>query len=49
VVPSDNRWFQRLAVAGAVADAVEKLNPQYPKLSDKDMAALEEMKKALKG
>ena len=49
VVPSDNRWFQRLVVAGAVADAVEKLNPQYPKLSDKDMAALEEMKKALKG
>ena len=49
VVPSDNRWFQRLVVAAAVADAVEKLNPQYPKLGDKDMAALEEMKKALKG
>jgi PPK2 family polyphosphate:nucleotide phosphotransferase len=49
VVPSDNRWVQRLVVAAAVADAVEKLNPQYPKLNDKDMAALEEMKKALKG
>ncbi len=49
VVPADNRWFARLVVAGAVADAVEKLNPQYPPLSAKDMAALEELKKALKG
>jgi hypothetical protein len=28
---------------------VEKMNPQYPALDPKDMAALEEMKKALKG
>jgi len=28
---------------------VESLNPQYPPLNAKDMAALEEMKKALKG
>lgn len=47
VVPSNSRWFSRLVVAAAVADAVEKLNPQYPALGDKDMAALEEMKKAL--
>jgi polyphosphate kinase 2 (PPK2 family) len=49
VVPSDNRWFQRMVVAGAIRDAVERLNPQYPPLSAKDMAALDEMKKALKG
>jgi len=48
VVPSDNRWFQRMVVAGAIRDAVERLNPQYPPLSAKDMAALDEMKKALK-
>jgi hypothetical protein len=36
-------------VAGAVADAVKKLDSQYPPLSAKDMAALREMKKALKG
>jgi PPK2 family polyphosphate:nucleotide phosphotransferase len=48
VVPADHRWFSRMVVAAAVADAVEKLNPQFPKLSDKDMAALEEMKKELK-
>jgi PPK2 family polyphosphate:nucleotide phosphotransferase len=49
VVPADNRWFARLVVAGAVTDALEKLNPQFPPLSSKDMAALEELKKALKG
>ncbi len=48
VVPSNSRWFSRLVVAGAVADAVEKLNPQFPPLDPKDKAALEEMKKALK-
>jgi PPK2 family polyphosphate:nucleotide phosphotransferase len=49
VVPADNKWFSRLVVAGAVADAIERLNPQFPPLDAKDRAALEEMKKALKG
>jgi|SRR4051794_20139700 PPK2 family polyphosphate:nucleotide phosphotransferase len=49
VVPSDNRWFQRMVVAGAIRDAVDRLDPQYPPLSAKDMAALEEMKQALTG
>jgi PPK2 family polyphosphate:nucleotide phosphotransferase len=49
VVPSDNRWFQRMVVAGAIRDAVDRLDPQYPPLSAKDMAALEEMKKAITG
>jgi PPK2 family polyphosphate:nucleotide phosphotransferase len=48
VVPSDNRWFQRLVVAGAVADAIEKLNPQFPHLDEKTRAALEQMKQELK-
>ena len=49
VVPSDNRWFARLVVASAVVEAVEKVNPQYPPLDAKTLAALEEMKKVLKG
>jgi PPK2 family polyphosphate:nucleotide phosphotransferase len=49
VVPADNRWFARMVVAGAVTDAVEKLQPQYPPLGTKDRAALDELKKALKG
>jgi PPK2 family polyphosphate:nucleotide phosphotransferase len=32
VVPADNKWFTRLAVAAAVVDAMERLDLQYPKL-----------------
>jgi PPK2 family polyphosphate:nucleotide phosphotransferase len=49
IVPADNRWFSRMVVAGAVIEAVEKLNPRYPQLGEKDKAALEEMKRLLKG
>jgi PPK2 family polyphosphate:nucleotide phosphotransferase len=49
VVPADKKWFARLVVAGAVVEALERVNPQYPALDPKDLAALEEMKRALKG
>ena len=49
VVPADNRWFARMVVAGAVADTVEKLNPQFPALDEKAKAALADLKKALQG
>jgi polyphosphate kinase 2 (PPK2 family) len=32
VVPADHKWFGRLAVAAALVDALEKLNPQFPEL-----------------
>ena len=49
VVPADNKWFARMVVAAALADAVEKLNPQFPDLDEKTKAALEQMKRELKG
>jgi PPK2 family polyphosphate:nucleotide phosphotransferase len=30
VIPADNKWFSRLAVAAAIVDALEKLNLTYP-------------------
>jgi PPK2 family polyphosphate:nucleotide phosphotransferase len=42
VVPADNRWFTRLAVAAAIVEAVEKLDLAYPKVSPeqkKELAA----------
>jgi PPK2 family polyphosphate:nucleotide phosphotransferase len=33
VVPADNKWFTRLVVAGAVVDAIAKLDLAYPKIS----------------
>lgn len=49
VVPADKKWFSRLVVAGAVVEALEKINPQYPPLDPADVEALEQMKRALKG
>jgi PPK2 family polyphosphate:nucleotide phosphotransferase len=42
VVPADNKWFTRLAVAAAIVEAVEKLDLEYPKVTPeqkKDLAA----------
>jgi len=40
VVPADNKWFTRLVVAGAVVDALEKLNLSFPKLSPQELEPL---------
>jgi PPK2 family polyphosphate:nucleotide phosphotransferase len=42
VVPADNKWFTRLVVAGAIIDALEKLDLHYPVVDDakkKELAA----------
>jgi PPK2 family polyphosphate:nucleotide phosphotransferase len=30
VIPANRKWFRNLAVAGIVADALDRMNPQYP-------------------
>ena len=42
VVPCDKKWFARLVVAGALAEQMEKLDLEFPKVSDEDMKAIEE-------
>jgi len=42
VVPADNKWFTRVAVAAAVIDALASLDMQYPEVSaekEKELAA----------
>jgi PPK2 family polyphosphate:nucleotide phosphotransferase len=34
VVPADHKWFTRLVVAGAIIDALEDLDLEYPKVDD---------------
>lgn len=43
VIPADKKWFTRLAVAGALVDALDGLKLSYPKVEG---AALEELEKA---
>lgn len=47
VVPCDKKWFARLVVAGALAEQMEKLDLEFPKVSDEDMAAIEKAHKEL--
>ena len=42
VVPADNKWFTRLVVAAAMVEALERIDPQIPKL---DAKALRELRK----
>jgi PPK2 family polyphosphate:nucleotide phosphotransferase len=42
VIPADNKWFSRIAVAEAVIDTLESLNLSYPKVDEakaKELAA----------
>jgi PPK2 family polyphosphate:nucleotide phosphotransferase len=42
VVPADHKWFGRLVVAGAIVDALERLDLKFPKVEG---AALDELLK----
>ena len=42
VIPADNKWFSRIAVAAAIVDTLEELDLSYPKVDDakkKELAA----------
>ncbi len=45
VIPADNKWFMRAAVAEIICDKLEELDLHYPQLTDK---AKEEIEKARK-
>jgi PPK2 family polyphosphate:nucleotide phosphotransferase len=47
VIPADNKWFTRLAVAAAIVDTLEDLDLSYPKLDPQKEKELEAAKKAL--
>jgi PPK2 family polyphosphate:nucleotide phosphotransferase len=47
VVPADHKWFGRLVVAAAMVEALERLNPQFPKLSKDALKELRDARKAL--
>ena len=49
VVPADNKWFTRLAVAAAIAAALDDLDLRYPTVSKADMARLQAARAELEG
>jgi polyphosphate kinase 2 (PPK2 family) len=46
-VPSDHKWFARLVVAGAMIEALEGLNLEYPKIEGAALEELQRVRKAL--
>ncbi len=47
VVPADNKWFTRLIVAAAIADALKELKLAYPKVDGAQKAELDAARKQL--
>lgn len=47
VIPADNKWFARVAAVQIIIDALEKMDLQFPKLSEKEAAGLADAKKEL--
>src|SRR5439155_20683682 len=49
VVPADNKWFTRIAVAAAVIETLDALNLRYPTVSEEKLRELAAAKRALIG
>lgn len=47
VIPADNKWFTRLAVAAAVVDTLDGLKLSYPKVDSRKRKELQEARKTL--
>jgi PPK2 family polyphosphate:nucleotide phosphotransferase len=49
VIPADNKWFTRVAVAAVVIEALASLDLQYPEVSEAQLKELAIAEKALNG
>lgn len=47
IIPSNNKWFARLAVSDIICTTLKHLNLQYPKVSDEHRQHLLQAKAAL--
>jgi len=47
IVPADNKWFTRLAVAAIIAAKLQEIDPQYPTVDEEHRRGLAEAKKLL--
>lgn len=47
VVPADNKWFTRLAVAATIVDCLERLDPKFPRIDDEARNVMAKARKQL--
>ncbi|MEO4041884.1 polyphosphate kinase 2 family protein [Hoeflea sp. CAU 1731] len=48
VVPSDNKWFARMVIAATIVEALERIDPKFPEVSDEAIKRMQEDRKVLK-
>ena len=48
ILPADNKWYTRIAIAQIVADTLEDLDLHVPELSRKEQRALKEARRRLR-
>jgi PPK2 family polyphosphate:nucleotide phosphotransferase len=47
VIPSDNKWYTRVAVAQVIVKRLEELDPHFPEVSDERRAQLQQLRETL--
>jgi PPK2 family polyphosphate:nucleotide phosphotransferase len=47
VIPADRKWFARISAAAVIVDALGHIDPQYPRVDDAGVAALQTVKEEL--
>jgi PPK2 family polyphosphate:nucleotide phosphotransferase len=47
IVPADKKWFMRTVVGDIIVNHIEAINPQYPKVSEKQLEELAKAKHVL--
>jgi PPK2 family polyphosphate:nucleotide phosphotransferase len=47
IIPADNKWFTRLAVANIVVSTLRELKPQYPAVSQEQQEELKQVRQLL--
>jgi polyphosphate kinase 2 (PPK2 family) len=47
VIPADNKWFTRMAVAAVIVEKMKEIDPQYPTVSEEHKKGLLEAKRTL--
>lgn len=49
VIPADHKWFERIAAAAVVVDALVRIDPRYPKATPQQRKELEQARRELLG
>lgn len=47
VIPANNKWYARIAIAATLVEALERINPQFPELGEDAIAKMEEARRVL--